>query len=229
LSTDAAKRPEAPSLAEDSHPQESAPSMRARVQARTAEYRETANEMRESAATHYKDFREHPGQSAREGAKSFGGMLRKFGPVFIGTYLSIYLVTLSALFTGVQSGALDPVVLFGWLGQESTTNGDTTMSTVQYVVDFMQNHTWTKPYAGIIEKNPAFANFAVSWIAVKFTEPIRLPIALAVTPKVARYLGYNPKETEEEHRTTEADSSASPDLSAKETQSSSSSSGSSKS
>lgn len=39
-----------------------------------------------------------------------------------------------------------------------------------------------------VEKGSQGASFAVAWVAAKFTEPFRLVLALAVTPRVARWL-----------------------------------------
>jgi hypothetical protein len=157
-------------------------------------FSDRASGMRENVSGHYADFREHPGESARKGAKTVGDMFRMYGPVFVGTYATVYLSTLGALFAGVQSGALDPMVLFGWLGQDT---GEC-HNTVDLVVDFMQKHTFTEAYAPSVEKHPYLANLAVAWIATKFTEPIRLAVALPLTPRVARYFGYGPQDPVEE-------------------------------
>jgi hypothetical protein len=167
----------------DQHEQQQRSSLRDR-------FSDRASGMRDNVSGHYTTFREHPGASARKGAKSVGDMFRMYGPVFVGTYATIYVSTLGALYAGVQSGALDPVALFGWLGQDT---GDC-HNTVDLVVDFMQKHTWTEAYAPSVEKHPQLANLAVAWIATKFTEPIRLGLALPLTPRVARYFGYGPQD-----------------------------------
>jgi len=176
--------------------------IRARYDAKREEIRCRAEDYRDSARTHYAEFKEHPRQTAREGAVSIGGMIQQYGPVFVGTYATVYLSTLGLLFAGVESGALDPVVLFQWLGQSNES-----ASTVQLVVDFMENHSFTRPYAHLIEKNPSVANLAVAWIAVKFTEPIRLAVSFAVTPRVARYLGYSKKDTTTDEEKVQEDKS----------------------
>ena len=159
--------------------------LRARYRAKRNEYQCRAVDYRDTARTHYQEFKDHPRQSARDSAVSIRGMMQRYGPVFIGTYGTLYLSTLALLFGGVESGALDPVILFQWLGQEQTAD-----STVQLVVDFMEQYDWTKPYAHVVERNPSVANLAVAWIAVKFTEPIRLALSVAITPRLARYFGY---------------------------------------
>jgi hypothetical protein len=123
----------------------------------------------------------------RTGAKGLSGMMRKYGPVFVGTYFGVYLTTLGSLFAGVQSGLLDPAYLFSLFGH---VDAGETLNTVDLVVDWMKNHSFTEPYAPWMEERPYLANFAVSWIAVKFTEPIRMPVAIGLTPRVSRFLGY---------------------------------------
>ena len=172
--------------------------------------RDRIQDTRTAAVAQMKEFRDHPAQSAKEGAKTFSGMLRKYGPVFVGTYGCVYFTTLGLLFSGVQSGILDPLALFGYLGSHNPSEHDVeTATTVHLVVDWMMNHDITKPYAPYIEKNPAFANFAVAWIAVKFTEPVRLPIALGLTPRVSRFLGYTKETPADEVSATTTSSSSS--------------------
>jgi len=162
-----------------------------------------ASHMRCSARDSYKDFREHPAESMRSGATSFAGMMRKYGPVFIGTYAAVYLTTLGTLFVGVDSGLLDPAHLFSLFGH---VDAGEAKNTVELVVDWMKNHSLTEPYAPFMERNPHLANLAVAWIAVKFTEPVRAGLSLALTPRVSRALGYTITADEEEEN-NEQDSS----------------------
>jgi Protein of unknown function (DUF1279) len=159
----------------------------------TDSMRERATSMRETARGHYRDFREHPAKSARLGAKSFGGMLRQYGPVFLGTYMSVYFATLGGLFLGVESGVLDPAGLFHMLGHADDDTSGETINTVKLVIDFMEQYEFTSKFVHIVEKRPEVANLAVAWIAVKFTEPLRLATSLAITPRIARYFGIQPK------------------------------------
>ena len=153
---------------------------------RADRFRERAGEMRDNASERWHELREDP----EKGARAFGAMMKKFGPVFIGTYLGVYVSTLALLFGGIETGVLDPIVLFQWIGSDTVSAS----TTHELVIDFMKNHTVTKPAVPYLEQNPSLANFAVAWITVKFTEPIRLPVALFLTPRVARMVGYRPKE-----------------------------------
>jgi Protein of unknown function (DUF1279) len=195
--------------------------LRDKYHERSQAFRESVDDRREALrtrATHYRDsaaskireFRENPQQTARDGAKSFTTMMRTYGPVFIGTYLCVYVTTLSGCYLGVASGALDPVSLFSTLGIASADAA--TSSTVDLVYNFLDHHEITKAYAHYVQDYPQLANFGVAWISVKFTEPIRLPIAISITPQVARYIGYRPKENESEniHKETPSSSPAPP-------------------
>jgi len=162
---------------------------RERLRKRATDMRNKASSMRDSGQQHYRKFRENPRESAVHGAKSFGTMLKQYGPVFIGTYVGVYFGTLGLLFAGVEAGLMDPVQLFGWLGDGAAES----KTTVDLVVQFMQEHAFTRRYAPFVEKNPEVANLAVAWVAVKFTEPVRLAVALGITPRIARYFGFTPR------------------------------------
>jgi hypothetical protein len=158
--------------------------------------RDRAEHLRDAARQNYKDFRENPrSRTVAASAHSAKLMLKQYGPVFVGTYMSVYFGTLGALFAGVESGLLDPAGLFTMLGHASTEGAaqGETINTVKLVVDFMSNHAYLEPYAHYFERNPQVANLAVAWIAVKFTEPVRLAVSVAITPKLARYFGYAEK------------------------------------
>jgi Protein of unknown function (DUF1279) len=174
----------------DTPPASSSATLRSRIRYQASCYRDSAVEK-------YHEFRESPGATAKAGAKSFGEMIKMYGPVFVGVYGTVYFSTLMTLWAGVESGILDPVSLFSWIGQGN--DASTKASTVQLVLDFMSHHTMTKPYIHFVEENPSVANLAVAWIAVKFTEPFRLAVALSITPRVARYFGYGPKKIDDDN------------------------------
>lgn len=126
-------------------------------------------------------------KAARKGATSAKEMIQQYGPVFIGTYISVYFITLGALFTGVDSGLIDPVKIMSWIGGHA---GEDSKSAVTLVVEYMEKYEWTKPYAETVAKNPHFASLGVAWVAVKFTEPIRLAVTVGIVPKLARHFGF---------------------------------------
>ena len=117
-------------------------------------------------------------------------LAKKYGPVFAGTYGAVYVSTVFGLFLGIESGVLDPAYVLSWVSD----NADEAKSTVQVIIDFMEQHTLTKSWAPFVERNPEVANLAVAWIATKFTEPIRLVVSAAIVPTVHRTLGFEVKE-----------------------------------
>ena len=130
--------------------------------------------------------REKGRAAAKKGALKAGDLLKTYGPVFIGTYLGVYLSTLGVLYLGVETGVLDPANLLSLV----TSNEDSVKSTAEIITEFLDHYPWTKPYSPVVARNPQMANFAVAWIATKFTEPIRFGVTVAIVPKLARTLGY---------------------------------------
>jgi hypothetical protein len=191
--------------------------LRHSVDDRREKIRHRATHYRDSAAVKLKEFQDNPKQTALAGAKSFTAMLRMYGPVFIGTYGVVYITTLSTLYAGVASGVVDPVALFTTLGIIPTAVVDAAATsaavdagamigpttTVDLVYNFLDRHEITKAYAHYVQDYPALANFGVAWIAVKFTEPIRLPVAISITPRVARYIGYRPQDKDSNNKAAE--------------------------
>mmetsp|Transcript_20152 Transcript_20152/g.40425 ORF Transcript_20152/g.40425 Transcript_20152/m.40425 type:complete len:348 (+) Transcript_20152:204-1247(+) len=58
-----------------------------------------------------------------------------------------------------------------------------------FVSSILGKWEWTAKHADKVERNPHLANLVVAWVMVKFTEPMRLGLAVWVVPKVARALG----------------------------------------
>lgn len=48
-------------------------------------------------------------------------------------------------------------------------------------------------YLDVERVNSKTGSFVIAWIATKFTEPIRLAITLAITPRIARCIGRAPR------------------------------------
>ena len=144
-------------------------------------YRERAADLRDQAKERAADYRDQ----AKDGAKTFGGMMKAYGPVFVGTYLSVYCITLGSLYVGVESGVMDPVTTLGYL----TGNHDEARSSAVVVAELLEHYTLTEPFADTVKEKPALANFAIAWVSAKFTEPLRLGVTALIVPRVARYFG----------------------------------------
>ena len=85
----------------------------------------------------------------------------------MGSYLAIYVSTLGMLYVAIKER---------WLGGYD----------IQQLVDALGLS------AHFEHIDPRKGDFAVAWLATKFTEPLRLAITAAITPTVARMLGRAP-------------------------------------
>lgn len=113
---------------------------------------------------------------------------KRYGVVAIGTYLGIYVSVLSSMFF-----ALDYDIF------RSSTFGLEPAAAVQKVCDLVESWTGNTFLPGYFRENPRMGTFAVAWVMTKFTEPLRLGLAIAVVPSVARFLGRAPpKEAKKE-------------------------------
>lgn len=149
---------------------------------------------------------------SKKGHPSFKEMFTKYGSVFVGTYLSVYVTTLGLIFAGVESGVLDPAYAMSWVSQV-----DDPKSAVQYVTEMMEKYSWTRDYAPMMAAHPSLANFGFSWIMVKFTEPVRFGVTMAVLPAVIRYTGAKPvTDTPENEKESKGEEKAAPDASSLE-------------
>jgi len=145
------------------------------------------------------------GAAARKGAIGVRDMIRKYGVTFVGTYLGVYFSTLGALFAGIDSGLLDPAAVMSAVKaipgiHFGGDDAESTKTTVEVVVHFLEKYDFTKPYADYVTNNPHMANLGIAWIAVKFTEPVRLGLSVAIVPRVHRALGREaPVEDDDDH------------------------------
>ena len=134
-------------------------------------------------------------QVAKTSVTSMRGIIKKYGWTFIGTYLGVYFATLGTLFVSIDSGLIDPMTITsielpwhssGGAEESMSADKDDFDSGVEFISSYMKKFPWTAPYADIALKNPHMTNLALAWIAVKFTEPIRLPLSLGIVRKIAK-------------------------------------------
>jgi hypothetical protein len=143
--------------------------------------------------------------TSEEGNKSekptFKTMVRQYGPLFITTYLGVYVSTVLGFYAGIESGALDPVYIMSFFSKtDSAANPDsveTVKNSTELILDWLNNHSWNRA-ASYIETYPWLANFSIAWLATKPTEPIRFGVTVAILPKLARTLGYTKAAKKEE-------------------------------
>ena len=107
-------------------------------------------------------------------------MFKKYGPVFIGTYLSVYVVTLGSIYSLVSGGILD--------ASDANSVGIDLKS-------LAKNYRSLGEWLGLADildldhMNPQSGGFVVAWLLTKFTEPVRLMVSIGITPSVSRFVG----------------------------------------
>ena len=148
-----------------------------------------------------------------EEKSSFQSMMKRYGKIFIGTDFGIYVTTVSCLFLSVQSGHIDAMYMISLLtgtSSPSEPGGVADPATIQEaasamkdLVALLEGYTITRPVAPLVEQYPSTANFAIAWIATKFTEPIRFGATVVLTPPIARWFGYRAEEKENRHEEKE--------------------------
>jgi len=106
---------------------------------------------------------------------------KQYGVVAIGTYLGIYVSVLSSVYFALEYDVFN-----------ASTFGFDPTSAVQKVCDLVENFTGSTFLPGYIREHPRVGTFAVAWVMTKFTEPLRLALAISVVPGVARTLGRAP-------------------------------------
>mmetsp|Transcript_18576 Transcript_18576/g.27399 ORF Transcript_18576/g.27399 Transcript_18576/m.27399 type:complete len:277 (-) Transcript_18576:325-1155(-) len=137
-------------------------------------------------------------------------LLQQYGPVFVGTYLSVYFLTLGSLFAATTYEVIDVSSVFYYLGKFNLhsvaetaetgvietvsveTSEEESTQAVKYVVGLLAKYDVTRPYAEMAKTNPHVVNLGVAWVATKLTEPLRFGVTALILPKVAKLLGRGP-------------------------------------
>ena len=105
-------------------------------------------------------------------------IMSKYGAVAVGTYLSVYIITLSSIFTSLEYDIFN-----------AATFGLDPIAMIKKVCDLIENTTGNKSLPAYIRSNPTVGTFAIAWVMTKFTEPLRLGITIVIVPKIAQLLG----------------------------------------
>ena len=96
----------------------------------------------------------------------------QYGYVFLGTYLSVYVLTLTSLFLGIDSGFIDPSYFLdnGESAAEAVAKDEaesampTPAGTAKIVIAKLEQFEIMRPYIPKIENNPTLLNLGVAWI-----------------------------------------------------------------
>ena len=122
----------------------------------------------------------------RAGAKTAKDFMRLYGPVFAGTYLSVYVGTLSGIFM-----ALDLDIF------SASTFGMDPQVAIEKLCTLVEDYAGYKGLPDYIRENPRAGTFALAWVMTKFTEPARFVASTAIVRPTARLLGRIPPEDDD--------------------------------
>ncbi|CAI5710179.1 hypothetical protein KXD40_005517 [Peronospora effusa] len=117
---------------------------------------------------------------------------RKYGVVAIGTYLSMYGVVLSSIYLAIDRGWVHTSKRSNSMGNEKTDDSFDLVTTTNRFVKLAED-LGIAQYLEVERVNAKTGSFLLAWIATKFTEPVRLALTIAMTPRIARFLGRAPK------------------------------------
>eukprot|EP00240_Pyramimonas_obovata_P006971 CAMPEP_0118957650 /NCGR_PEP_ID=MMETSP1169-20130426/62214_1 /TAXON_ID=36882 /ORGANISM="Pyramimonas obovata, Strain CCMP722" /LENGTH=147 /DNA_ID=CAMNT_0006905743 /DNA_START=1915 /DNA_END=2358 /DNA_ORIENTATION=- len=119
----------------------------------------------------------------------FKTLWKQYGWTFLGTYLSVYVVTLSGIY----------LLMYNGLMRTDTIHQDKDLHAHGMNPRQLQKRVdgWLKDYLGLdvgLDKvDPRTSTFVTAWLTTKLTEPARFVFTAMVTPRVARALGRAPK------------------------------------
>ncbi|KAE8895025.1 hypothetical protein PF005_g909 [Phytophthora fragariae] len=117
---------------------------------------------------------------------------RKYGVVAIGTYMSMYGVVLGSMYLAIDQGWVHTAKRSSSKGEGQADESFNLVTTTNKFVKIAED-LGIAQYLEVERVNSKTGTFLLAWIATKFTEPVRLAVTLAVTPRIARFLGRAPK------------------------------------
>eukprot|EP00586_Coscinodiscus_wailesii_P009590 CAMPEP_0172506448 /NCGR_PEP_ID=MMETSP1066-20121228/195215_1 /TAXON_ID=671091 /ORGANISM="Coscinodiscus wailesii, Strain CCMP2513" /LENGTH=189 /DNA_ID=CAMNT_0013283491 /DNA_START=363 /DNA_END=932 /DNA_ORIENTATION=+ len=167
-----------------------------------------------------KKFGRKGAKIAKKGAFDMKDIIKKYGFYFTGTYLCVYFTTLSSFFIAIDSGWFDPTVIIDFHPFASGGESEAAASAAQTAADLkeeeenvrsmahmagqlLEKWEFTAPYAATVQQSPKLANLAVAWLCTKLVEPLRLMVAVPLTPRIARILGRKDGSVESEENRQE--------------------------
>ncbi|POM71703.1 membrane protein [Phytophthora palmivora] len=117
---------------------------------------------------------------------------RKYGVVAIGTYLTMYGVVLGSMYLAIDQGWVHTTKRTNSKGEGQSDDSFNLVTTTNKFVKIAED-LGIAQYLEVERVNSKTGTFLLAWIATKFTEPVRLAVTIAITPRIARFLGRAPK------------------------------------
>ncbi|CAM9292918.1 unnamed protein product [Chrysoparadoxa australica] len=150
---------------------------------RLEEQKEDLKERLEERKEHFKDTLEVQRDIAREkvegGKKSFRTMWRQYGIVAVGTYFSVYGLTLGSLYLVFDAGFLTDA--------DVPQAGQGALETISGWIDKLPESLskWIKKIGDKMQEDPSVRSLVLAWLTAKATEPLRIFLTIGITPKVS--------------------------------------------
>ncbi|KAG7385031.1 hypothetical protein PHYPSEUDO_001967 [Phytophthora pseudosyringae] len=117
---------------------------------------------------------------------------RKYGVVAIGTYLAMYGTVLGSVYLAIDQGWVRTNRRANSKGEGQSEESFNLVTTTNKFVKLAEDMGIAQ-YLEVERVNSKSGTFLLAWIATKFTEPVRLALTIAVTPRIARFFGRAPK------------------------------------
>ena len=118
---------------------------------------------------------------------------RKYGVVAMGTYFSLYGAVLGSIYLAIDQGWVHTATGRNSRKHEKQSDEDFDLvSTTNKFVNWAED-LGIAQYLEVERVNAKTGSFLLAWVATKFTEPLRLALTVAATPRIARFLGRAPK------------------------------------
>ncbi|GLD96374.1 hypothetical protein PINS_up005057 [Pythium insidiosum] len=132
---------------------------------------------------------------------------RQYGIVAVGTYFSMYGIVLGSIYVAIEQGWVSTARTSRPEGSEQAAGSDTNANananaaasspfnlvTATNKIVTLAEDLGVAQYMDLQRVNSKTGSFVIAWVATKFTEPLRLAVTLAITPRIARLVGRAPK------------------------------------
>ncbi|KAI9905852.1 hypothetical protein PsorP6_014177 [Peronosclerospora sorghi] len=125
---------------------------------------------------------------------------RQYGVVAIGTYVTLYGAVLGSIYVAIDQGWVRTSKKQASENEETPPDESFNLVTTTNKFVKIAEDLGIAQYLEIERVNAKSGTFLLAWIATKFTEPLRLALTIAVTPRIARFVGRAPKLPPKESR-----------------------------
>jgi len=131
---------------------------------------------------------------ASRGRSGLVELWRRYGWVAIGTYASLYVVTLGSVFAVFHFDVVEPELIVG----DPRVAVEKIIRFIQKQEEHVPGLAMVEPYLEVLRDRPVATDLALAWLTAKLTEPARMLLTIGLTPRLARLAGRVPPPEEQE-------------------------------